>query len=99
MTIKRVTFLQELLEFVGLGNRLHLEWISSAEAQKFVRVVTDFTEQIKAMGPSPITEFAHKVRAFVGPRPVSGTRAISTPQTTGDTVDGKGTRQRVAGGK
>ena len=99
MTIKRVTFLQELLEFVGLGNRLHLEWISSAEAQKFVRVVTDFTEQIKVMGPSPITEFTHKVRAFVGPRSVSDTRAITTPSTAVDTVDGKGTPQRVAGGK
>ncbi len=99
MTIKRVTFLQELLEFVGLGNRLHLEWISSAEAQKFVRVVTDFTERIKEMGPSPITEFAHKVRAFVGPRPVSGTRSMTTPSTDVDTVDGKDVPQRVAGGK
>jgi F420-non-reducing hydrogenase iron-sulfur subunit len=54
MTIKRITFLQELLAFMGLGGRLHLEWISSAEAQKFVQVVTDFTEKIKALGPNPI---------------------------------------------
>jgi F420-non-reducing hydrogenase iron-sulfur subunit len=54
MTVKRMTFLQELLKFVGLGGRLHLEWISSAEAQKFVKVVTDFTHKIKAMGPSPL---------------------------------------------
>lgn len=40
---------------MGLEDRLHLDWISSAEAQKFVRVVTDFTEKIKAMGPSPLT--------------------------------------------
>jgi F420-non-reducing hydrogenase iron-sulfur subunit len=55
MTIKRMTFLQELLKFMGLEGRLHLDWISSAEAQKFVQVVTDFTEKIKAMGPSPLT--------------------------------------------
>lgn len=55
MTIKRMTFLQELLSFVGLSDRLHLDWISSAEAQKFARVVTDFTEKIKAMGPSPLS--------------------------------------------
>jgi len=55
MTIKRMTFLQKLLKFMGLENRLHLDWISSAEAQKFVQVVTDFTEKIKAMGPSPLT--------------------------------------------
>lgn len=55
MTIKRITFLQELLEFMGLDGRLHLDWISSAEAQKFAKVVSDFTEKIKKMGPSPLT--------------------------------------------
>ena len=47
--------MQELLKFMGMEDRLHLDWISSAEAQKFVQVVTDFTEKIKAMGPSPLT--------------------------------------------
>jgi coenzyme F420-reducing hydrogenase delta subunit len=55
MTIKRMTFLQDLLKFVGLEDRLHLDWISSAEAQKFVQVVTDFTEKIKSLGPSPLS--------------------------------------------
>jgi len=54
MTIKRITFVQELLKFIGLEGRLHLEWISSAEAQKFVQVVTDFTEKIREMGPNPL---------------------------------------------
>jgi F420-non-reducing hydrogenase iron-sulfur subunit len=54
MTVKRMLLLQELLDFVGLGGRLHLEWISSAEAQKFVKVVTDFTEKIRALGPNPL---------------------------------------------
>lgn len=39
---------------MGLEGRLHLDWISSAEAQKFVRVVTDFTEKVRALGPSPL---------------------------------------------
>jgi coenzyme F420-reducing hydrogenase delta subunit len=55
MTIKRMTFLQELLKFMGLEGRLHLDWISSAEAQKFVQVVTDFTKKIKSLGPSPLS--------------------------------------------
>jgi F420-non-reducing hydrogenase iron-sulfur subunit len=55
MTIKRMTFLQELLNFMGLEGRLHLDWISSAEAQKFAQVVTTFTDKVKAMGPSPLT--------------------------------------------
>ena len=49
-----MSFLQELLDFMGLGGRLHLAWISSAEAQKFVQVVTEFTAKIKALGPNPI---------------------------------------------
>jgi len=64
MTIKRMTFLQELLAFMGLEGRLHLEWISSAEAQKFVRVITDFTEKIRALGPNPLPDYAMAARAF-----------------------------------
>jgi hypothetical protein len=39
---------------MGLGGRLHLAWISSAEAQKFARVVTDFTDHIRGLGPNPL---------------------------------------------
>jgi len=48
---------------MGLGGRLHLEWISSAEAQKFVQVVTDFTEKIKSMGPNPLAGAKDAMRA------------------------------------
>jgi F420-non-reducing hydrogenase iron-sulfur subunit len=58
MTIKRITFLQELLAFMGLEGRLHLAWISSAEAQKFVRVITDFTEKIRTLGPNPLSGYS-----------------------------------------
>jgi F420-non-reducing hydrogenase iron-sulfur subunit len=54
MTVKRVTFVQELLEFMGLGGRVHLAWISSAEARKFARVAADFTEHIRTLGPNPL---------------------------------------------
>ena len=54
MTIKRITFLQELLAFIGLEGRLHLAWISSAEAGKFVNVINEFTEKIRSMGPNPL---------------------------------------------
>ncbi len=63
MTIKRVTFLQELLSFMGLEGRVHLEWISSAEAQKFVRVVTEFTEKIRVLGPNPLGAFSENWKA------------------------------------
>ncbi len=64
MTIKRMSFLQELLKFIGLEGRLHLEWISSAEAQKFVDVVTKFTEKIRHLGPNPLQ--VPKTKPFSG---------------------------------
>jgi F420-non-reducing hydrogenase iron-sulfur subunit len=54
MTVKRIAFLQDLLDFIGLGKRVHLAWISSAEAHRFARVVADFTDHIRAMGPNPL---------------------------------------------
>jgi F420-non-reducing hydrogenase iron-sulfur subunit len=63
MTVKRITFVQELLEFIGLRGRVHLEWISSAEAQKFVQVVSDFTETIRSLGPNPLNEYANRLKA------------------------------------
>jgi F420-non-reducing hydrogenase iron-sulfur subunit len=56
MTGKRIIFVQRLLSFLGLEERLHLAWISSAEAQCFVQEVTEFTERLMALGPSPIKE-------------------------------------------
>ena len=73
MTIKRMRFLQELLAFVGLGGRLHLEWISSAEAQKFVSVVTDFTEKIRKLGPNPVKTLP-KVLMHPGPKAIAESR-------------------------
>jgi F420-non-reducing hydrogenase iron-sulfur subunit len=78
MTAKRMRFLQQLLKFVGLDGRLHLEWISSAEAQKFVRVVTEFTERIKALGPNPLAGFNEKIEAL-GPRAVAGPARRDVP--------------------
>ena len=46
--------MQELCKVMGFEGRLQLEWISSAEAQKFVEVVTAFTEKIRKLGPSPL---------------------------------------------
>ena len=70
MTVKRITFLQKLLAFMGLEERLHLEWISSAEAQKFVQVITDFTEKIRQLGPNPL-------RVYEGGQPVAEWKAAA----------------------
>jgi len=71
MTIKRISFVQELLKFAGLGGRLRLEWISSAEATKFTNVVTDFTETIRSLGRSPL--YAGNTGTA---KPVNGTKPV-----------------------
>ena len=61
-------FLQELLSFIGVDGRLHLAWISSAEAQKFANTITDFTKKIQEMGPNQMTTMltAPEAEALLG---------------------------------
>jgi len=51
-TAKRIPILRRLLSYVGIEpDRLHLEWVSSSEAQKFTQVVSEFTERVRQLGP------------------------------------------------
>ncbi|MBW1731189.1 MAG: hydrogenase iron-sulfur subunit [Deltaproteobacteria bacterium] len=50
---------QELIGILGIDQRrLRLEWVSSAEGGRFAEVATEFTEQIKALGPSTLKQAA-----------------------------------------
>jgi len=41
-----------LLKLLGLETgRLRLEWISAAEGARFARLMTEFTEQLRGLGP------------------------------------------------
>jgi F420-non-reducing hydrogenase iron-sulfur subunit len=43
-----------MLEDFGLEpERFRLEWVSAAEGPRFARVVGDFTEEIRQLGPNP----------------------------------------------
>jgi F420-non-reducing hydrogenase iron-sulfur subunit len=70
-TMRRVTFLKRMLEDMGVEpERLHLEWISAAEGEKLVHVMSDFVNEIRTMGPLDlgITDrtTAEKAAAAVG---------------------------------
>jgi F420-non-reducing hydrogenase iron-sulfur subunit len=53
---RKIKMLKKLLALTGLElDRLRLEWVSAAEGQRFAEVVTEFTEQIKKLGPSPVS--------------------------------------------
>jgi F420-non-reducing hydrogenase iron-sulfur subunit len=50
--LRRYTLLRRLLEPLGIEQaRLKLDWISASEGDKFVRVVTQMVDDIKALGP------------------------------------------------
>jgi len=49
---KRVYLLKKLLSQLGMNPmRLRIEWISATEAQKLVRVVEEFLNEVENLGP------------------------------------------------
>ena len=51
-TMRRVVFLKRLLDAMGIEpERLRLEWISAAEGEKLVRVMSEFVAAVKELGP------------------------------------------------
>jgi len=55
MTVKRMGFMKKLIEFYGIDpERLSLKWVSSAEGPRFAKVITEFVEKIREIGPSPL---------------------------------------------
>jgi len=50
--MRRMAVTGKLLEQMGVPKkRLRLEWISASEGARFQEVVTEFTEQIRSLGP------------------------------------------------
>jgi hypothetical protein len=55
---------QRLLDLSGIGKeRLHLEWLSSAEAQRFTEIAKKTVDSIKEIGPLDQDAFAMKLTA------------------------------------
>ncbi len=51
-TMRRYPMLLNLLEQFGIDRRrVRLEWISASEGERFAEVVTEFTKQLKTLGP------------------------------------------------
>jgi coenzyme F420-reducing hydrogenase delta subunit len=54
-TERKMKMTKKLIKIAGLEpERLRLEWVSASEGQRFADVVTEFNEQITALGPSPL---------------------------------------------
>ena len=41
----------------SIRNRIRLEWVSASEGARFQEVVTEFTEQIRALGPLKLHDY------------------------------------------
>ncbi|GEM_PF-59856 len=54
-TARRMELLKQVLPELGFEpERFRLEWISGAEGKKFADVMTEYTEQLKKLGPNPL---------------------------------------------
>jgi F420-non-reducing hydrogenase iron-sulfur subunit len=52
-TKARTVLLKELLTQLGIDNRrLRLEWISASEGKRFAKVVDEFTDWLRELGPA-----------------------------------------------
>ena len=51
-TEKKMNMTRQLLGIAGVSpERLHLDWVSAAEGNRFAQIVTSFIEKTRAMGP------------------------------------------------
>ena len=54
-TRRRIALLKMLIQQFGYDpDRLRLEWISAGEGEKFQKTITEFTETINELGPTPM---------------------------------------------
>ena len=42
---------RDVLKMFDLDKRFRLEWVSASEGKRFAEIITDFTNQIKKLGP------------------------------------------------
>jgi F420-non-reducing hydrogenase iron-sulfur subunit len=60
-TEKRMKKMLQAFQHLGFDTkRFQLEWISASEGAKFSKVVSEFTDQIKELGPNPMRSAGEK---------------------------------------
>lgn len=61
---KKIALTQHLLDHAGIdASRLHLAWVSSAEAQRFAQVATTVVEDVRQAGPLDRKDLALQLEA------------------------------------
>jgi len=55
--LRRYMLLKRILPEYGVEpERLRLEWVAASEGERFARIVDDFTEQLRELGPLAVKE-------------------------------------------
>jgi coenzyme F420-reducing hydrogenase delta subunit len=52
---KKFKMIEKFLKMVDFEGRIRLEWVSASEGVRFGEVVTEFTDSIRELGPSPLS--------------------------------------------
>jgi len=51
--VKKIEMVLKFLKLIDFDNRVKLEWVSASEGARYAEVITEFTDHIKSLGPSP----------------------------------------------
>lgn len=51
--VKKIEMVLKFLKLIDFDNRVKLEWVSASEGARYATVITEFTDHIKSLGPSP----------------------------------------------
>jgi F420-non-reducing hydrogenase iron-sulfur subunit len=81
---KRLPILQSLMAFAGLEpERLRLDWVSASEGERFARIVTEFTQAVRALGPVQWNTTPAPAAAVENPWPalLADPSAVRRPKT------------------
>jgi F420-non-reducing hydrogenase iron-sulfur subunit len=68
--IRKFDMTKKFLEIVGLDDRIRLDWVSASEGVRYGEVVTKFVNDIRELGPSPLSgddydkQLLQKIRAI-----------------------------------
>jgi len=57
--MRRLPITRRIVEGMGIDpRRVRLEWVSASEGNRFAAIVTEFTEQVRALGPLTLADWA-----------------------------------------
>ena len=60
----KMAMTKKLLDLTGIGgDRLHVDWVSSAEAKRFTEIVTEATEAVRKRGPMDSSKYEMQLGA------------------------------------